>query len=104
MSTAMLLLVAVIAVAVLLFLVIKIKMSAFVALLLVSLGTALVTPIPVGEVVPKMLDGMGKTLGSVMIVIGLGAMLGRLIEVAGGAEALALDSLRNSVSDALSRP
>lgn len=89
MSTSMLLLVAVIAVAVLLFLVIKVKMSAFVALLLVSLGTALVTPIPVGEVVPTMVAGMGKTLGSVMIVVGLGAMLGRLIEVAGGAEALA---------------
>lgn len=89
MSTGMLLFVAAIAVAVLLFLVIKVKMSAFVGLLLVSFGTALAAGIPIQEVVPTMVAGMGKTLGSVMIVVGLGAMLGRMIEVAGGAESLA---------------
>ena len=89
MSAGMLLFIAAVAVAVLLFLVIKVKMSAFVGLLLVSLGTALVTGIPISEVVPTMVEGMGKTLGNVMIIVGLGAMLGRLIEVAGGAESLA---------------
>lgn len=89
MSAGMLLFIAAVAVAVLLFLVIKVKMSAFVGLLLVSLGTALATGIPIGEVVPTMVQGMGNTLGNVMIIVGLGAMLGRLIEVAGGAESLA---------------
>ncbi|MFY9263186.1 MAG: GntP family transporter [Actinomycetaceae bacterium] len=77
------------AIIVLLILVINIKMSAFVAMLLVAAGTALATGIPVEEVVPTMQKGMGNTLSSVMIVVGLGAMLGRLIEVAGGADALA---------------
>ncbi|MGQ4548806.1 GntP family transporter [Dermabacteraceae bacterium P13077] len=88
-STTSLLALAAGAVAVLLFLVIKVRMSAFVGLLMVSLGTGLIAGIPIQDVVPTMVAGMGKTLGSVMIVVGLGAMLGRLIEVAGGAEALA---------------
>lgn len=89
MSAGMLLFIAAVAVAVLLFLVIKVRMSAFVGLLLVALGTALATGIPIAEVVPTMIAGMGKTLGNVMMIVGLGAMLGRLIEVAGGAESLA---------------
>ncbi len=36
-----------------------------------------------------MIAGMGKVLGSVAIVVGLGSMLGRLIEVSGGADNLA---------------
>lgn len=89
MGTGALLGIAIGAIIVLLFLVIKVKMSAYVAMLLVSLGTALATGIKVEEVVPTLQEGMGSTLSSVMIVVGLGAMLGRLIEVAGGADALA---------------
>ena len=89
MGTLALLLTAVAAVAVLLVLVIKVEMPAFVAMLLVSMGTALVTGIPINNVVPVMVAGMGKVLGSVAIVVGLGSMLGRLIEVSGGADHLA---------------
>ncbi|MFV0459697.1 MAG: hypothetical protein ACK5MT_13105 [Actinomycetales bacterium] len=90
MGTAALLGIAIGAVIVLLVLVIKVKLPAFVALLLVSMGTALVTDaIPLEEVVPVMVAGMGKVLGSVAIIVGLGSMLGRLIEVSGGADHLA---------------
>lgn len=89
MSAAALLGIAIGAIALLLLLVIQVKLSAFVALLLVSFGTALAAGIPIADVVPTMTAGMGNTLASVMIVVGLGAMLGRLIEVAGGADALA---------------
>ncbi|WP_182353616.1 GntP family transporter [Flaviflexus huanghaiensis] len=89
MGTGTLLGIALGAIIVLLLLVIRIKMSAFVALLLVAFGTALATGIPAADVVPTMTTGMGNTLSSVMIVVGLGAMLGRLIEVSGGADALA---------------
>ncbi|MDO4911280.1 MAG: GntP family transporter [Corynebacterium sp.] len=89
MSVTSLLLIAAVAVAVLLFLVIRVRLSAFVALLLVSLGTALATGIPIGELMPTITEGMAKTLGSVAIVVGLGAMLGRLIEESGGATGLA---------------
>lgn len=89
MGTAALLMIAVVAVAVLLVLVIKVEVPAFVALLLVSMGTALATGIPLANTVPVMVAGMGKVLGPVAIVVGLGSMLGRLIEVSGGADNLA---------------
>ena len=89
MGTTGLLLTAVAAVAVLLVLVIKIELPAFVAMLLVAMGTALVTGIPLADVVPALVKGMGNVLGSVAIVVGLGSMLGRLIEESGGADHLA---------------
>ena len=89
MSAPALLGIAIGAIALLLLLVIRVRMSAFVAMLLISFGTAIAAGIPIADVIPTMTDGMGKTLSSVMIVVGLGAMLGRLIEAAGGADALA---------------
>lgn len=89
MSTAYLLGLAVVAIAILLLLVIKAKMPAFVAMILVSFATAIAGGIPLAKVVPTLTGGMGKTLGSVAIIVGLGAMLGRMIEVSGGAENLA---------------
>lgn len=89
MGTVALLLIALAAVGVLLVLVIKFELPAFVSLLLVSMGTALATGIPLIDVVPVMVAGMGKVLGSVAIVVGLGSMLGRLIEVSGAADNLA---------------
>lgn len=90
MSTAALLGIALGAIAVLLLLVIKVRVPAFVGLLLVAVGTALAAGIDVGEIVPTLTQGMGNTLSSVMIVVGLGAMLGRVIEAAGGADILAV--------------
>ena len=60
-----LLLIAAAAVAVLLVLIMRLKMHAFVALVLVSFLTALATRIPFPEVVPTMLDGFGGTLANV---------------------------------------
>jgi len=92
LDTGPLLLIALGAVLVLLFLIIRVKLHAFVALILVSLLTALATGIEIGEIVPTMTGGLGVTLGSVALLVGLGAMLGRLLEVSGGAQVLA-DSL-----------
>ena len=89
MSYTALFLIAVLAIDVLLFRVIKIKLSAFVAVLLVSMITAIVAGIPIDQVMPTVIAGMGSTLGSITIIVGLGAILGRMIEVSGGAEALA---------------
>jgi gluconate:H+ symporter, GntP family len=89
MSTSMLLMIAVLGVVLLLLMVIKAKIQPFVALLVVSLLVALASGIPTGEVMKVMTAGMGAVLGSVTIIIGLGAMLGRMIEHSGGAESLA---------------
>ncbi|EJP4388065.1 GntP family transporter [Escherichia coli] len=89
MSTITLLCIALAGVIMLLLLVIKAKVQPFVALLLVSLLVALAAGIPADEVGKVMIAGMGGVLGSVTIIIGLGAMLGRMIEHSGGAESLA---------------
>ncbi|KUI42888.1 permease [Mycobacterium sp. GA-1199] len=84
-----LLLIAAGAVALLLFLIIKVKLHAFVALVLVSVLTALAAGIPVGDVPDAISYGFSNTLGSVALLVGFGVMLGRLLEVTGGAQVLA---------------
>lgn len=93
-GTGPLLLIAAAAVAVLLVLIIQVRLHAFVALVLVSFAVALVARIPLDEVVPTMLDGFGGTLANVALLVGLGVMLGRLLDVTGGARVLA-DTLLN---------
>ncbi|MBM6622567.1 GntP family permease [Micrococcaceae bacterium RIT802] len=81
--------IAAVAIVVLLLLIIKLRMHAFVALILVSLLTAFATGIPAGSVVKVLTDGFGSTLASVALLVGLGAMLGRIVETSGGAKVLA---------------
>jgi gluconate:H+ symporter, GntP family len=93
-GTSVLLLIAAAAVALLLFLIIKVRLHAFIALVLVSLLTAVAAGIPLDQVPAALLTGFGATLGSVALLVGFGVMLGRLLEVTGGAQVLA-DSLIN---------
>ncbi|MEX5717025.1 GntP family permease [Geodermatophilus maliterrae] len=92
LSAGPLLLIAAAAVGVLLFLIMKLKLHAFLALVLISLLVALATRIPIEDVVTTLTSGFGTTLASVALLVGLGAMLGRLLEHSGGAQVLA-DSL-----------
>ncbi|MDP4553033.1 gluconate:H+ symporter [Alkalihalobacillus macyae] len=89
MSGNMLILIAVLAIFALLFLVIRTKLHAFVALLLVSLLVGIAAGMPLEGVIESITAGMGGTLGFVAVVVGLGAMFGQMLEVSGGAERLA---------------
>ncbi|MBB6118668.1 GntP family permease [Nocardiopsis algeriensis] len=77
------------AVALLLFLIIRLRLHAFVALVLVSVLTALAAGIPVSGVVDVLLEGFGGTLANVALLVGLGVMIGRMLETTGGAAVLA---------------
>ncbi|MGK2869965.1 MAG: GntP family permease [Mycobacterium sp.] len=88
-GTATLLLIAAGAVALLLFLIIQVKLHAFLALVLVSLLTALAAGIPVADVPSALSFGFSNTLGSVALLVGFGVMIGRLLEITGGAQVLA---------------
>lgn len=88
-GTVTLLLIAAASVALLLVLILRFRLHAFVALVLVSLVTALVTGISFQEVVPTLLQGFGSTLASVALLVGFGAMIGRMLETSGGAQVLA---------------
>jgi GntP family gluconate:H+ symporter len=64
-------------------------MLAFVALLTVSILVAVAATIPLQDVFTVVSSGVGSTMGKVAILIALGAVLGRMIEVSGGVQSLA---------------
>jgi gluconate:H+ symporter, GntP family len=86
---AIMLLIAAGAVALLLFLIMKIKLHAFVSLVLVSVITAIVVGFPLADIPDVLLFGFADTIGSVALLVAFGVMLGRLLEVTGGAQVLA---------------
>ncbi len=88
-GTVTLLLIAAGAVALLLFLIIGVKLHAFVSLVLVSALTAVVAGIPVSDVPDALVYGFADTIGAVALLVGFGVMIGRLLEITGGAQVLA---------------
>ncbi len=89
MSSAVLLLMLLLSVCVLLILVMKIKLHAFIALLLASILMGLLTGMDLNQIIVSIGNGMGSTLGSLAVIIGLGSMFGKMLEISGGAERLA---------------
>jgi len=89
----MLIFIAILGIALLLFLVMKIKLQAFVALLIASLFIGVASGMDLSNVIESIENGMGGTLGFIATVVGLGAMFGELLKVSGGAERLALTML-----------
>lgn len=89
LGTPLLLGIAAAGIALLLLLIIRFKIQAFVALLLVSILVAVAAQIPLPSIFTVVSTGVGSTLGKVAILIALGAILGRMIEVSGGVQSLA---------------
>lgn len=78
------------AILLILVLIIKFRVHALLTLMIVSLLTAIATGLPMGSIVGDVLvKSFGGTLGNVALLVGLGAMLGRLVETSGGAQSLA---------------
>ena len=73
----------------LLFMILKLKIQAFLALLVTSIFLGLVTGMPMDSIIKSILDGMGSTLGFVAAVVGIGAIFGQMLDSSGGAESLA---------------
>ncbi|UGT54740.1 GntP family permease [Nocardia asteroides] len=84
------------AIAVLLIAIIKVKLEPFVALLLTGLLLALAAGLPVAQIVGTPLKageslletGFGGILGHIAVIIGLGTVLGAILERSGGADVL----------------
>ncbi len=89
MTTPFLIFIVVSAVAVLLFMVLKLKISAFISLLITSVYVGIVAGMPLSDVTQAIQDGMAGTLGFVATVVGLGAIFGQMLESSGGAQSLA---------------
>ena len=89
MPTLTILIIVVSAVLLLLYMVLKLKISAFIALLLVSVFVGIATGMPLSSITMSIQEGMAGTLGFVATVVGLGAIFGQMLESSGGAESLA---------------
>lgn len=76
-------------IAVLLFLILKLKLHAFISLLIASISVGVISGMPPLEIMNTVKEGMGGTLGFVATVIGLGAMFGAILEHSGGAKVIA---------------
>src|SRR5215213_5038476 len=65
------------------------KVNPFLAFLLVSTIAGLLLGIPYSDIMQSVTKGIGDTLGSLVIVIVLGAMLGKLVAESGAANQIA---------------
>lgn len=83
-------------IALLLFLILRLKIQAFLALLIVCIAVGMMAGMPATEILDTMKDGMGSTLGFVATVVGLGALFGGILEQSGGAQRLASSMLRKT--------
>ncbi|GAA4435653.1 gluconate transporter [Pontibacter saemangeumensis] len=88
-ETTYLLSITILSILLLLVLVMRLKIHAFISLLLASAFVGLAAGMPFMELISSLQAGMGNILGFIAIVVGLGAILGKLLEVSGGAETLA---------------
>src|SRR5664279_1687172 len=65
------------------------KINPFLAFLVVSIAAGLLLGIPFDQVIASVQKGIGDTLGSLVIIIALGAMLGKLVADSGAAQKIA---------------
>ncbi|QCW98615.1 gluconate transporter [Aggregatimonas sangjinii] len=62
------------------------KLNAFIAFILVSLFVGVAEGMDILKVVASIQTGLGKTLGGLILILGLGAMLGKLVADSGAAQ------------------
>ncbi len=84
----------VLAVFVLIFLVLRTKVHALIAMIIAACIAGITGGMTVNDSLDAITKGFGATLGSIGIVIGLGVMMGRILEVSGAAEQIAYSFIR----------
>ena len=89
MSTAALVGILLVAIALVVFLIIKLKLHASIALVLAAVFVAIVTGMPLNTIMGSIENGVGGILGELALIIGFGAILGKMMEISGGAERIA---------------
>jgi GntP family gluconate:H+ symporter len=75
-------------------LVARFKVHAFLALILASLFVGLVSQMDLAVIAKTFQEGVGNTLGSIAVVVGLGTMLGKMLAESGGAGVVANTFIR----------
>ncbi len=79
-----------VAVAVLLLLMTKFKLNGFVALIIVAIMVGLLQGMSLNDTYESMVDGIGGQIDDLIMILGFGAMLGRLLADSGAAQKIAM--------------
>ncbi|MHB1920613.1 MAG: gluconate:H+ symporter [Chitinophagaceae bacterium] len=82
----MLLLLSVAGILLLVLLIVWVKLDAFISFLLVSIGLGIACGLNIQQLSGSITRGIGNTLGGLVIILGFGAMLGRLVATSGAAQ------------------
>lgn len=90
LDSTRLILAALVGLALLLLLIIKFKVQAVIAILVGAVTIGLVAGMPFTEIINSVNEGIGNTLKSIALLVGLGSMFGAILEVSGGAQTLAV--------------
>lgn len=78
----------------LLVLILAFRLNAFLAFVIVCLAVGLAEGLPLDQTIASMEKGIGNTLGSLVIIIGFGAMLGKLVAESGAARQITMRIIR----------
>lgn len=70
-------------------LIMKARLHAFISLVIACFYVGILTGMPLLKICSSIEAGMGSTLGFLATVLGLGSILGKMLEESGGAERLA---------------
>jgi Gnt-I system high-affinity gluconate transporter len=69
----------------LIFIMIKLRVNAFIALLLSAFLVGSLNKMPLPSILGSVTQGIGGTIGDLVLILAFGAMLGKIMEVTGGA-------------------
>ena len=88
-TSTSLLLVLFAAIGLIVFLIMKVRLHAFLSLIISCMFVGFATGMPLVKIGASIEAGMASTLGFLATILGLGTILGKMLEVSGGAERLA---------------
>jgi Gnt-I system high-affinity gluconate transporter len=80
------LLIVILGICLLLFLILVVKFNSFVSFIIVSLAVGLAEGMTLDKVVVSIENGIGNTMGFIVLALGFGAMLGKLVSESGAAQ------------------
>jgi len=79
-----------------LFLILVVKLNPFIAVMIVAILVALASGMNVANTIATIQKGIGSTMGVIVPVLGLGAMLGKLVAESGAAQRITTRFLKNA--------
>ena len=80
------LVIAAVGLVVLLFLIMAVRINAFIAFIIVSIAIGIAQGMALGKIVSSIEAGLGETMGFLVLILGFGAMLGKLVAESGAAQ------------------